>query len=127
MDETAARAGIAALIAAIAIAGYLIYRLLAARARHRMQALFTAYFRGEMTADELGERARTTPGHRLLGSSELLALAAAAFQHAVDEKLGHRAHSTADTDKLLRTLAALKLQLGLPDLYQAEGWRVGRQ
>ena len=127
MDETVARAGLAALIAAIAIAGYLIYRLLVARARLRMEALFGAYFRGEMTVDELGERARTTPGHRLLGSSELLALAAAAFQHAVDDKLGRRANSAADTDKLLRTLAALKLELGLPDLYQAEGWRVGRQ
>ena len=127
MDETAARAGLAALIAAIAIAGYLIYRLLVARARLRMEALFGAYFRGEMTADQLGERARATPGHRLLASSELLALAAAAFQHAVDEKLGRKAHSTEDTDRLLRTFAALKLQLGLPDLYQAEGWRVGRQ
>jgi len=126
MDETIARAGLAALIAAIAIAGYLIYRLLLARARLRMQALFSVYFRGEMTADELGERARTLPGHRLLASSELLALSAAAFQSAVDEKLAHSRHSREDTDKLLRTLAALKLELGLPDLYQAEGWRAGR-
>ena len=127
MDETAARAGAAAIFAAIVIAGYLIYRFMFGRARANMHALFGAYFRGEMTPKELGRRARTLPGHGLLGSSELLALAAAAFQGAVDEKLGRKAQAAEETNKLLRTLADLKLELGLPDLYQSEGWRLGRQ
>jgi hypothetical protein len=127
MDETAARAGAAAIFAGIVIAGYLIYRLLGARAQVRMKALFTAYFHGEMTADELGRRARTLPGSRYLMSSELLALATAAFQSAVDERLGRKAHSAEDADRLMKTLAALKLELGLPDLYRTEGWRPGRE
>ncbi|MBV9288966.1 MAG: hypothetical protein JO288_14315 [Hyphomicrobiales bacterium] len=127
MDDIAARAGAAGLFLAIVVAGYLVYRLLLARARLRAQALFKAYFQGQVTAQEMGERARRLPGHRLLPSSELLALATAAFHGAVNEKLQRKPPLSEDTDRLMRTLAALKLELGLPDLYRVEGWRAGRE
>ena len=51
----------------------------------------------------------------------------AAFQRAADAHLAHYPHTKEDESKLLRSLAALKEEFGLPDLYRTEVWRPGRE
>ena len=51
----------------------------------------------------------------------------AAFQRAAAARLAHYQHTVVDENKLLRSLAALKGELGLPDLYRIEAWRPGRE
>ena len=50
-----------------------------------------------------------------------------AFQRAADAQLARHPHNVADENRLLRSLAALKEEFGLPDLYRIEAWRPGRE
>ena len=50
--------------------------------------------------------------------AELYSLVIAAFQSAVDARLGHKALSEQDEKKLLSLLAALKKEFGLTDFYR---------
>ena len=61
------------------------------------------------------------------GSGEFHALVTAAFQRAAAARLALYQHTVEDENKLLRSLAALKGELGLPDLYRIEAWRPGRE
>lgn len=102
--------------------------------RHELRArrlvildLLKNYFQGRLPIDRLGERIREVAGRYLMRDTVLYALAIAAFQHAVDEKLAAPAHSYDEQTRLLGLLAALKKEFGLPDRYQIEGWRAGRE
>ena len=107
---------------------FLPYRSRRLRAK-RLQLidLFNGYFRGDVFADQLGQRARQIVSRHFIGSAEFFSLAVAAFQSAVDAKLAHQPHSEERQKKLLRMLAALKNEFGLPDRLLIEGWRSGRE
>ena len=60
------------------------------------------------------------------GSAAFYALVTGAFQRVANAQLGHP-YAVEDQNKLLRSLAALKEELGLPDLYRIEAWRPGRE
>ncbi len=89
--------------------------------------LFNGYFRGDVPADQLGQRTRKIASRHFIGSPEFYSLAIAAFQSAVDAKLAHRPQSEEDERRLLSLLAALKNEFGLTDRYKIEGWRAGRE
>jgi hypothetical protein len=117
----------------VVLLGILIWFFLAYRSR-RLRAkcllltdLFNGYFRGNLPADQLGQRARQITGHHFTGSAEFYSLATAAFQSAVDAGLSRQPHSEDRQKTLLRLLAALKNEFGLPDRYLIEGWRAGRE
>ena len=95
--------------------------------RLQLMDLFNGYFRGDVSADQLGVRAGQIASRHFMGSAEFYSLAIAAFQSAVDAKLAHQPHSEERQQKLLRMLAALKNEFGLTDRYQIEGWRTGRE
>jgi hypothetical protein len=112
---------VGAVLVAILTFIYSAYR----RRRRRAERLLTVvllgeYFRGDMSADQLGKRTREIVDRHFMGSSEFYALVIAAFQGAVDAKLGHQARSKDDERKLLGLLAALKKEFGLTDRYQIE-------
>jgi hypothetical protein len=117
----------------VLLLGILISILVAYRSR-RLRAkrlllmeLFDRYFRGDMSADQIGQRARQSVGRHFTGGAEFFALVTAAFQNAVDASLSQEPHSEARQKKLLGLLAALKNEFGLTDRYQVEGWRAGRE
>jgi hypothetical protein len=89
--------------------------------------LFNGYFRGDVPADELGQRTRQIVSRHFMSSAEFYSLAIAAFQGAVDAMGAHQPHTEEQQKKLLRMLAALKNEFGLTDRYQIEGWRTGRE
>ena len=117
----------------VLLLGILISILLAYRSR-RLRAkrlllmeLFNGYFRGDMPADQIGQRTRQIASRRFMGSAEFFSLTIAAFQNAVDAGLSRQPHSEERQKKLLGLLAVLKNEFGLADRYQIEGWRAGRE
>jgi hypothetical protein len=117
----------------ILLAGILISILLAYWSRRQrtkrllLMDLFSNYFRGDLPADQIGQRTRQIASRRFMGSAEFYALTIAAFQGAVDARLAHQPHSEERQKKLLGLLAALKNEFGLTDRYLIEGWRTGRE
>ncbi len=117
----------------ILLLGILIWFLLAYRSRQLrtkrllLMDLFNDYFRGDVPADQLGQRTRQIADRHFIGSAAFYSVAVASFQNAVDTKLAHQPHSEERQRKLLRLLAALKNEFGLTDRYQTEGWRAGRE
>jgi hypothetical protein len=89
--------------------------------------LFNGYFRGEVPADQLGQRTRQIASRHFMGSADFYSLAIAAFQDAVDATPAHQPRTEEQQKKLLRLLAALKNEFGLTDRYLIEGWRAGRE
>ena len=83
-----------------------------------MKDLLKAYFQNDMPANELRSRIRKIGNYYFNRSTELFALVIAAFQSAVDARLGHKALSEQDEKKLLSLLAALKKEFGLTDFYR---------
>jgi len=118
--------------AAILVALLLLMYLAHWRHRFRVRrslvlGLLEEYFQGEVPVDRLSKRTREIAGHYFMRDAALYPLVIIAFQHTVDEKLADRPHSNEDETKLLGLLATLKKELGLPDRYQIEGWRAGRE
>ncbi len=117
----------------ILLLGILITTLLAYRSRRlrakrlSLMELFNGYFRGDMPADQIGQRVRQIASRHFMGGAEFFSLTIAAFQNAVDARLSHQPHSEERQKKLMGLLAALKNEFGLTDRYQIEGWRVGRE
>jgi hypothetical protein len=113
--------------------GILVWTLLAYRSRQLrtkrllLMDLFTGYFRGDVPADQLGQRTRQIASSHFMGSAEFYSLAIAAFQSAVDATRAYQPHSEELQKKLLRLLAALKNEFGLTERYLIEGWRTGRE
>ena len=95
--------------------------------RLRILELLKGYFRGDMPADQLGQRAREITSRGFMQGTEFHSLAVIAFQRAIDAKLADPSHSREEEKKLLGLFAALKNQFGLTDLFHVETSRAGRE
>jgi hypothetical protein len=128
MDETTPiKIGVAALFAALLIIFYVLRRLRIQQSRRRVGGIFARYFEGDMPLDQLAREAHGAASGRFLGSSECQALVQAAFQRAAEAKLADGTHSLEAEKRLLMALAAAKSEFGLPERYQSEGWKSGRE
>ena len=117
-----------AVLVGILIFIYLAYRRRRLRVeRLQLMELLKGYFQGKLPAEQLGSRWREMAGYYFMREAELYALVTAAFQGAVDAKVAQQGHSKEDQGKLLGLLATLKKEFGLPDRYQIEAWRPGRE
>jgi hypothetical protein len=115
--------GLAALGAMLAFVVYWNRRLRTAR---RIHDLLEEYFLGRMPVGQLGERARAVASSAFFGGPTFFSLAASAFQQATDVSRAKEANSREDEDELMRLLADLKREFGVPDRYKFEG-RPGRE
>ena len=97
------------------------------RAKRLTMELLNGYFQGDIDARQFARRMRESGDYGFTGDAEFYALVTAAFQRAADAQLAHHPHTKEDESKLLRSSAALKEELGLPDLYRTEAWRPGRE
>ena len=76
----------------ILLLGILITTLLAYRSRRlrakrlSLMELFNGYFRGDMPADQIGQRVRQIASRHFMGGAEFFSLTIAAFQNAVDAR-----------------------------------------
>src|SRR5208282_3874034 len=108
MDEKAAiNVGVAVLVAVLLVVAYLIRWLRLRETKRRMGEFLAGYFNGDLPLDQLGRRAREVASGSFMGSPEC---------HALEiEK------------QRLTALADVKSEFGLPDRYQNEGWKAGRE
>ena len=116
---------VAAFIVALLIAFYAFRWLRLRQIRPRVRESLAGYFNGDIGLSELAKHTREMAGRRFAASPELQALVQEAFQHAVETKL--KPYSLEVERKLLTALAAAKTEFGLPDRYQSEGWKAGRE
>jgi len=118
------------LVTAIVVAALLFLYFVWRRSRNNTKRLIgdllKDYFEGKMAIEHVGQQGRKVTSQRFLGSSEVFALAHAAFQRAADAKLA-QGYSREAEKRLLSLLAALKNEFGLPERYLIEGWRAGRE
>ncbi len=124
-DAMMIKYGVGAFIAALLVAAYVFRRLRLRQTMRRTSEVLAGYFNGELPLDQVARRAREVASRRFTGSPEFQALVQAAFQRAADTKPAP--YSLEVERKLLNALAALKLEFGLPDRYQNEGWKPGRE
>jgi hypothetical protein len=128
MDErTAINVGAPALIAALLVVAYLIRWFRLRETKRRMGEFLARYFNGDLPLDQLAQRARDIASRRFMGSPECQALVQAAFQRSAEAKLAGKAHSLQIEKQLLNALADVKSEFGLPDRFQNEGWKAGRE
>jgi hypothetical protein len=128
MDErTVMNVGAAALVAALLAALYLIQWLRLRQTKQRMEECLAGYFNGDLPLDQLARRAQEIASRRFTGSPECQALVQAAFQRSAEAKLAGSAHSLEIEKKLLTALAEVRSEFGLPERYQSEGWKAGRE
>ena len=92
-----------------------------------MGEFLAGYFSGDLPLDQLARQAQEVASPSFMGSPECQALVQAAFQRSAEAKLAGTAHSLEIEKQLLVALADLKSEFGLPDRYQSEGWRAGRE
>jgi hypothetical protein len=117
----------------VLLAGVILWSLFAYLRRRRradqmqLMELLNQFFRGDVPANELRPRADKMANRHFLQSSEFYALAVAAFQRAVDAARSRGVQFEQVERDLLSSLAMVKNAFGLPDLYQIEGWRAGRE
>ena len=97
------------------------------RAKRLTMELLKGYFQGDIDARQFARRMRESGDYGFTGGAEFYALVTGAFQRAADAQLAHHSHTKEDESKLLRSLAALKEEFGLPDCYRIEPWRPGRE
>ena len=116
-----------ALIVALLIVAFLVRRRRLLQTERQLRAFLARYFNGEISLDQLAGQARKVASRQFIGSAEFQSLTQAAFQHAAETRLDRQAHSLEAEKKLLTALAALKSEFGVPDRYQSEGWRPGRE
>ena len=117
----------AVLIVALVVVAYVIRELRLRQTKRRIGECLTEYFNGDLPLDQLGRRARDISSDRFMGSSKCQALVQAAFHRSVEAKLVGKAHSLEIEKRLLTALADVKSEFGLPDRYQNEGWKPGRE
>ena len=128
MDErTVINVGAAALVAALLVAAYLIRELRLRQTKRRMGECLAAYFNGDLPLDQLARRTQEIASRRFTGSPECQALVQAAFQRSAEAKLAGKAQSLEIEKQLLTALANVRSEFGLPDRYQNEGWKAGRE
>ena len=97
------------------------------RAKRLTMELLKGYFQGDIDARQFARRMRESGDYGFTGGAKFYALVTGAFQRAADSQLAHHPRTMEDESKLLRSLAALKEEFGLPDLYRIEAWRPGRE
>ena len=97
------------------------------RAKRLTMELLKGYFQGDIDARQFARRMRESGDYGFTGGAEFYALVTGAFQRAADAQLAHHSHTKEVESKLLRSLAALKEEFGLPDRYRIEAWRPGRE
>ena len=116
-------------LAVLAVGSAAVYFLRSRRRRAKRltMELLNGYFQGDIDARQFARRLRESGHYGFTGSGEFYALVTAAFQRAAAARLALHQHTVEDENKLLRSLAALKEELGLPDLYRIEAWRPGRE
>jgi hypothetical protein len=116
-------------LAVLAVGSVAVYFLWSRRRRAKRLTieLLNGYFQGDIDAGQFARRLRESGDYGFTGSAKFYALVTAAFQRAADARLAHYPLTVVDENKLLRSLAALKGELGLPDLYRIEAWRPGRE
>ena len=117
------------LLALLAVGSAAVYFLWGRRRRAKRLTieLLNGYFQGDIDARHFAQRLRESGDYGFTGRREFYALVTAAFQRAAAARLALHRHTVEDENKLLRSLAALKGELGLPDLYRIEAWRPGRE
>jgi len=108
----------AAVLLAILISFYILYQHSRRTRRRLVMEGLDGYFQSDVPADQLGKRMRELAGRHFMRGAELYSLVIAAFQSAVDARLGHKTLSEQDEKKLLSLLAALKKEFGLTDFYR---------
>ena len=96
------------------------------RIKRLTMELLKGYFQGDIDARQFARRMQESGDYGFTGSAAFYALVTGGFQRVADAQLGHP-YAVEDQNKLLRSLAALKEELGLPDLYRIEAWRPGRE
>jgi hypothetical protein len=128
MDNKAAvTVGVLALLAALLLVFYGFRRVRLRLTKRRFEEFLEGYFNGDIGLDQLASRAREGAGRRFTVSPEFQSLVQAAFQRAAETKLVSAAHSLDVEKSLMTALAAVKTEFGLPDRYQNEGWKAGRE
>ena len=118
---------VAALVATLLVASYLVRWLRLRRMKRRLGKLLAGYFNGELPREQLAQRGRQVASRSFMGSPECQALVQTAFQRSAEAKLAGKAHSLETEKQLLAALADVKADFGLPDRYRSEGWRAGRE
>jgi hypothetical protein len=119
--------GVAALVAALLVAGYIIHWLRLRQTKQRMEEFLAEYFNGDLPLDQLARRAREVASRNFIGSRDCQALVQAAFQRSAEAKLVGKAYSLEIEKQLLAALADVRSEFGLPERYRSEGWRAGRE
>jgi hypothetical protein len=114
------------IVVAAAVA-FLAVRFSRLRAKRALSDLLARYFNGDLALDQLARRAQEIASRRFVGSPECQALVQAAFQRSAEAKLAGNARSLEVEKKLLTALAEVKSEFGLPDRFQNEGWKAGRE
>ena len=128
MDEgTAVKIGVAALVAVLLVVAYVVRGSRLRETNRRIGECLAGYFNGDLPLDQLARRAREVASRSFMGSPECQALVQAAFQRAAEAKLVGKAHSLDTEKELLAALAAVRAEFGLPERYQNEGWKAGRE
>jgi hypothetical protein len=128
MDEkTVISVGVAALIAALLVAAYVIRLLRLRRTKRRMGEILARYFSGDLPLDQLAQQAQEVASTSFMGGPECQALVQAAFQRSAEAKLAGTAHSLEIEKQLLAALADVKSEFGLQERYRSEGWKAGRE
>jgi hypothetical protein len=118
---------VAALVAALLIAAYIIHWLRLRQTKRRMEQFLAEYFDGDLPLDQLARRAREVAGRGFIGGQDCQALVQAAFQRSAKAKLAGEAYSLEIEKRLLAALADVRSEFGLPERYRSEGWRAGRE
>jgi len=111
----------AALVGIALLAFFARYRRVHRFERLQIAELFSEYFQGKLSVDDLDRRIRKMAGRHFIQGAQFYSLAVAGFQSAAD------AAPATDEKQLLNLFAALRQQFGLPERYQTEGWRAGRE
>jgi hypothetical protein len=116
-------------LAVLAVGGAAVYFRWNRRRRTKRLTteLLKGYFQGDIDARQLARRVRESGDYGFTGGAEFYALVTGAFQRAANAQLPRHPYTVEDQNKLLRSLAALKEEFGLPDLYRIEAWRPGRE
>jgi hypothetical protein len=126
-ERIAINAGAVALIGVVLIVSYAIHGVWLRKMKRRMGEFLADYFNDALPLDQLSRRARDIASWRFIGGPECQALVQSAFQRAAEAKLAGKAHSLEVEKKLLTMLAAVRSEFGLPERYQNEGWKAGRE
>jgi hypothetical protein len=116
-------------LAVLAVGSTAVYFLWNRRrcAKRLAMELLKGYFHGDIDARQFARRMRESGEYGFTGGAEFYALVTGAFQRAADAQLTHHPDTNEGESKLLRSLAALKEEFGLPDCYRIEPWRPGRE